>query len=211
MRLDCIEAGDAAHLREELGDVLMQVMLHAQIAADEGAFTIADVVGELNEKLVRRHPHVFGARGGRAKRGRGARHLGPGEARGDRGGRHRRGRGCNGRVRGCWCGRGRVWCRGRVGGRRRLAPASPGQRKARRAARRCARPRVRSACSTACPRPFRRSCRRRRFQAGAKAGFEWETVEDVWAQAASERAEFEAEEPVATRASWSLATCSLRL
>lgn len=63
--LDCIETDDGivdnTHLREELGDVLMQVMLHAQIAADEGAFTIADVVQELNDKLVRRHPHVFGA------------------------------------------------------------------------------------------------------------------------------------------------------
>ena len=58
--VDCIEAGDDEHLREELGDVLMQVMLHAQIAADEGRFTIDDVVRDINEKLVRRHPHVFG-------------------------------------------------------------------------------------------------------------------------------------------------------
>lgn len=58
--VDCIEEGDEQHLREELGDVLMQVMLHAQIAADTGAFTIEDVVRELNEKLIRRHPHVFG-------------------------------------------------------------------------------------------------------------------------------------------------------
>ena len=60
--VECIEAGDAAHLREELGDVLMQVMLHAQIAADAHEFTIADVVRELSDKLVRRHPHVFGKR-----------------------------------------------------------------------------------------------------------------------------------------------------
>ena len=58
--VEAIEADDAAHLVEELGDVLEQVVLHAQIAADEGAFTIDDVVRELNEKLVRRHPHVFG-------------------------------------------------------------------------------------------------------------------------------------------------------
>lgn len=58
--LDSILGGDAVHLREELGDVLMQVLLHAQIAADEGEFTLADVCRELNEKLVRRHPHVFG-------------------------------------------------------------------------------------------------------------------------------------------------------
>ncbi|WP_273395060.1 nucleoside triphosphate pyrophosphohydrolase [Thermophilibacter mediterraneus] len=58
--VEAIEAGDDAHLVEELGDVLEQVVLHAQIAADEGRFTIDDVVRGLNEKLVRRHPHVFG-------------------------------------------------------------------------------------------------------------------------------------------------------
>lgn len=58
--LDCIETGNEVHLCEELGDVLMQVMLHAQIAADEGAFTIEGIVRGLNEKLIRRHPHVFG-------------------------------------------------------------------------------------------------------------------------------------------------------
>ena len=59
--VDAIEAVDAAHLREELGDVLMQVLLHAQIAADAGEFTFADICRDLDEKLVRRHPHVFGA------------------------------------------------------------------------------------------------------------------------------------------------------
>ena len=58
--VEAIEANDREHLIEELGDVLEQVVLHAQIAADEGAFTIDDVVRGLNEKLVRRHPHVFG-------------------------------------------------------------------------------------------------------------------------------------------------------
>ena len=58
--LDCIEADDVAHLREELGDVLMQVVLHAQIAADAGEFTMADVARDIDEKLIRRHPHVFG-------------------------------------------------------------------------------------------------------------------------------------------------------
>ena len=58
--VDCIEANDAEHLCEELGDVLMQVLLHAQIAADAGEFTIDDVARGLNEKLIRRHPHVFG-------------------------------------------------------------------------------------------------------------------------------------------------------
>ncbi len=58
--VDAIEAGDAAHLCEELGDVLMQVLLHAQIAEDAGEFTFADVCRDLDDKLVRRHPHVFG-------------------------------------------------------------------------------------------------------------------------------------------------------
>lgn len=58
--VEAIEADDATHLVEELGDVLEQVVLHAQIAADDGAFTIDDVIHGLNEKLVRRHPHVFG-------------------------------------------------------------------------------------------------------------------------------------------------------
>ncbi|WP_293836267.1 nucleoside triphosphate pyrophosphohydrolase [uncultured Parolsenella sp.] len=59
--VDAIEAGDAAHLREELGDVLMQVLLHAQIAEDAGEFTFADICRDLDDKLVRRHPHVFGS------------------------------------------------------------------------------------------------------------------------------------------------------
>lgn len=62
--VDCIEANDVVHLREELGDVLMQVVLHAQIAADAGEFTMADVARDINEKLIRRHPHVFGEHAG---------------------------------------------------------------------------------------------------------------------------------------------------
>lgn len=58
--VDCIEASDPVHLCEELGDVLMQVVLHAQIARDAGEFSIDDVVRGVNEKLIRRHPHVFG-------------------------------------------------------------------------------------------------------------------------------------------------------
>lgn len=53
------EENGAEHLVEELGDVLEQVLLHAQIAADEGAFGIDDIARYLNDKLVRRHPHVF--------------------------------------------------------------------------------------------------------------------------------------------------------
>lgn len=58
--VDAIEAADTAHLREELGDVLLQVVLQSQIAADAGEFTIDDVCRDVNAKMVRRHPHVFG-------------------------------------------------------------------------------------------------------------------------------------------------------
>jgi MazG family protein len=58
--VDAIDSGDIENLREELGDVLLQVVLHAQIADDNGEFNIDDVAKELNEKLIHRHPHVFG-------------------------------------------------------------------------------------------------------------------------------------------------------
>ena len=58
--VDAIDSGDIANLREELGDVLLQVLLHSQIADDEGEFNLDDVAKELNEKLIHRHPHVFG-------------------------------------------------------------------------------------------------------------------------------------------------------
>ena len=58
--VDAIEAGDVPHLREELGDVLLQVVLQSQIAADAGEFDIDDVCADVNAKMVRRHPHVFG-------------------------------------------------------------------------------------------------------------------------------------------------------
>jgi len=58
--VDAIERGDVADTVEELGDVLLQVVLHSQLAEEEGRFTLADVAAEVNTKLVRRHPHVFG-------------------------------------------------------------------------------------------------------------------------------------------------------
>jgi tetrapyrrole methylase family protein / MazG family protein len=58
--LETIDQRDAAKLREELGDVLLQVLFHSQIAAEAGTFTIEDVLEVLSAKLVRRHPHVFG-------------------------------------------------------------------------------------------------------------------------------------------------------
>lgn len=58
--VDAIEQHDTTHLREELGDVFLQVVLQSQIAADAGEFTVADVCRDVNAKMIRRHPHVFG-------------------------------------------------------------------------------------------------------------------------------------------------------
>lgn len=58
--VDAIDSNDMTNLKEELGDVLLQVLLHSQIADDEGQFNIDDVSKVLNEKLIHRHPHVFG-------------------------------------------------------------------------------------------------------------------------------------------------------
>ena len=58
--IDAIEKKDAENMKEELGDVLLQVLMHAQIAKEEGLFTIDDVMQTLYDKLHYRHPHVFG-------------------------------------------------------------------------------------------------------------------------------------------------------
>jgi len=58
--LDTIDRLDMPHMREELGDVLMQVVFHAQLAEEAGHFDLEAVAAEANDKLVRRHPHVFG-------------------------------------------------------------------------------------------------------------------------------------------------------
>lgn len=58
--VDAIDDGDIENLREELGDVLLQVVLHSQIAKDNNEFDIEDVAKELSDKLIHRHPHVFG-------------------------------------------------------------------------------------------------------------------------------------------------------
>jgi len=63
---DAIERRDFPHLAEELGDLLLQVLFYAEMAANEGHFTIADVLDHLNRKLIRRHPHVFGEEASRA-------------------------------------------------------------------------------------------------------------------------------------------------
>lgn len=58
--LDALESGDDAKFAEEMGDLLLQIVFHSQIASEEARFTIADVIREIHEKMVRRHPHVFG-------------------------------------------------------------------------------------------------------------------------------------------------------
>jgi tetrapyrrole methylase family protein/MazG family protein len=58
--VDAVDSGDMNHLREELGDVLLQVIFHAEIARENGVFDIDDVVEGISSKLLRRHPHVFG-------------------------------------------------------------------------------------------------------------------------------------------------------
>lgn len=57
---DAIERGNLADLKEELGDLLLQVVFHARMAEEQGAFDFDDVVGAINDKMIRRHPHVFG-------------------------------------------------------------------------------------------------------------------------------------------------------
>ena len=69
---DAIERRDAEDLREELGDLLLQVVYHAQLAEEEGLFSFADVVEGITTKMIRRHPHVFGdavARSARSAKG----------------------------------------------------------------------------------------------------------------------------------------------
>ena len=63
---DAIERHDWPHLADELGDLLLQVLFYAEMAANDGHFTIAEVLDQLNQKLVRRHPHVFGDEASRA-------------------------------------------------------------------------------------------------------------------------------------------------
>lgn len=57
---EAVDNKDMENLCEELGDVLLQVMLNSQIASEQGLFTIDDVIDELCRKMIRRHPHVFG-------------------------------------------------------------------------------------------------------------------------------------------------------
>ncbi|MBI4666218.1 MAG: nucleoside triphosphate pyrophosphohydrolase [Nitrospinae bacterium] len=58
--IEAIDTGDREHLKEELGDLILQVVFHAQLAGERGEFNIDDVLEGISEKLIRRHPHVFG-------------------------------------------------------------------------------------------------------------------------------------------------------
>ncbi len=60
--LEALDEGDSAKLGDELGDLLMQIVLHAQIATEAGEFELGDVISNINTKLIHRHPHVFGAK-----------------------------------------------------------------------------------------------------------------------------------------------------
>lgn len=57
---EAIRSGDRSHMREELGDLLLQVVMHAEIASESGAFDLDAVAHEVSDKLIRRHPHVYG-------------------------------------------------------------------------------------------------------------------------------------------------------
>lgn len=143
--VEAIRGEDMDNLCEELGDVLEQVLLQSQIAADEGDFDIDDVVAGLNQKLIRRHPHVFGDL---AKAG------------------------SSDEVMDIWddVKRAERRAEGEAGREPGLLDSVP-----------------RSLPALAqCEKISKRA---------AKAGFEWASTEDVWDQVASERREFEAEEP----------------
>ena len=58
--LEALDAGNDAKFAEEMGDLLLQIVFHSQIASEEGRFTVADVIREIHDKMIRRHPHVFG-------------------------------------------------------------------------------------------------------------------------------------------------------
>jgi tetrapyrrole methylase family protein / MazG family protein len=58
--LEALDSGDDAKFAEEMGDLLLQIVFHSQIAKEEGRFSVSDVIREIHDKMVRRHPHVFG-------------------------------------------------------------------------------------------------------------------------------------------------------
>lgn len=140
--LDAVQAGDVAHLKEELGDVLLQVVLHSQIAADAGEFTIDDVCACIDDKMVRRHPHVFGD-----VKAENANEVAD------------------------------LWEQVKLA-EKSSADAAPGEKAA--------------GLLDAVPTHFPALLQAQKISRKAvAAGFEWETVDDVWDKVAEERAELE--------------------
>jgi len=70
--LEALDEGNSGKLCEELGDLLMQVVLHTRIAAEAGEFELGDVLRSINTKLIHWHPHIFGSKKGKGCRGGGA-------------------------------------------------------------------------------------------------------------------------------------------
>jgi len=159
--VEAIAQNDTPHMIEELGDVLEQVLLHAQIAADADTFTIDDVCRELNKKLVRRHPHVFGdVAGGKA----------PSRLNDD--GTER----TPDEVLDIWDDVKRTEREAAgVGADAADKPAG-----------------LLDSVPVSLPALMQAQKISKR---AAKAGFEWDTVDDVWGKVKEERAEFEQEEP----------------
>ena len=146
--VDAIEAADVAHLREELGDVLLQVVLQSQIAADAGEFTIDDVCADVNAKMVRRHPHVFG------------------EAKAES---------ANAVLD--------LWDQVKLAEKHAAEQAAGGQEQGSPVP-------ARAGLLDGVPKSFPALMQAQKVsRKAASAGFEWETLEDVWAQVAEEEAE----------------------
>ena len=77
---EAARAHDDTHFREELGDLLLLIVMHAEIARETGRFNIEEVIGDVSDKLIRRHPHVFGTSDARDSRRR-AQTMGSDQAR----------------------------------------------------------------------------------------------------------------------------------
>lgn len=148
--VDAIEAGDSAHLREELGDVLLQVVLQSQIAADAGEFDINDVCAGINEKMIRRHPHIFGD----------AQAETPDDVES-------------------------IWSQVKLAEKNAVATDDAPEQGA------STQGPVRTPLLDSVPKSFPALMRAQKIsRKAAAAGFEWETVEDVWDKVREEVAEF---------------------
>ena len=148
--VEAIAQQDDDHLLEELGDVLEQVLLHAQIADDRDVFDIDDVCRTLNQKLIRRHPHVFGDSAAAGVASTSDEVL-------------------------------NIWDEVKRGERERDAEPK--------------------GLLDSVPKSLPALMQAQKIsKRAAKAGFEWDTVDDVWDKVAEERAEFEREEPGSARA-----------